>query len=104
MKALVLVALSFVVVGCGSPNITPTSSPAPSPPATGPVPTWPVPAEVLPDATMSAPEAVLTCGGRTFPRAGLDAPIGAQGEQGPAFDALRATLVQFGPAFPGAST
>ncbi len=104
MKALILVALSVIVVACGSSNVTPTSSPAPSPSGPAPVPTWPVPAEVLPDATSSSPEALLTCGGRTFPRAGLDAPTGAQGEQGPTFDALRAALVEFGAAFPGAPT
>ena len=50
------------------------------------------------------PEALLTCGGRTFPRSGLDARPGAATAAGPAFDALRAALAKFGAAFPGSAT
>lgn len=44
----------------------------------------------------------LTCGGMTFSRSALDAPTGAQHRAGPEYDALRATLAQFAPEFPGA--
>ena len=43
----------------------------------------------------------LTCGGMTFWRSALDAPTSALHRAGPD-DALRATLAQFAPEFPGA--
>lgn len=73
------------------------------PGATFQVPTWPVPPEALPAATSGAPDAKLTCGGRTFPSSGLETPTGAEKASGPAFDALRATLARFGSEFPGSS-
>jgi hypothetical protein len=66
-----------------------------------PVPTWPVPAEILPQATSGGAASVITCGGRTFPASGLSAPTGAEKASGPEFDALRASLLKFGPEFPG---
>jgi hypothetical protein len=45
----------------------------------------------------------VTCGGRTFPASGLEAPTGAEKASGPEFDALRAALAKFGSEFPGSS-
>jgi hypothetical protein len=77
---------------------------AASPGASAPLPTFPVSAEPLPSATSGTTAANLTCGGgRTFPRSELDAPTGAENAAGPEFDALRASLVKFGPEFPGSA-
>lgn len=67
------------------------------------LPTWPVPPELLPDAVSASGEIQVTCGGRTFPAAGLDAPTGAEKASGPEFDALRQALTEFAAAFPGSS-
>lgn len=74
---------------------------------TGPTPvappTWPVPAEVLPAPTATA-ITTATCGGRSFPVAGMDAPTGAESATGPEYDALRAAIERFGSEFPGSAT
>ena len=71
--------------------------------ATAPIPTWPVPPELLPPATSGTTNARLTCGDRTFPASGLNAPTGAEKTSGPEFDALRMTLAKFRSAFPSSS-
>lgn len=65
--------------------------------------TWPVSPEPLPSATSGAPDATLTCGGRTFPASGLEAPTGVERGSGPESGALRATLAKFALEFPGSS-
>jgi hypothetical protein len=67
-------------------------------------PTWPVSPEPLPAATSATGDVRLTCGGRTFPASGLEAPTGAEKAPGPEFDALRATIARFGAEFPGSSS
>ena len=83
---LVLAALAFVAC----------ARPAPA------NPTGTLPSEVLPWAPAGA-DARLSCGGRTFPISGLEAPTGAEAAIGPEFDALRATLTTFASEFPGSS-
>jgi hypothetical protein len=90
-----LVGLAFGLVGLAAC--------AAGPGATVPIPSWPVPPEVLPAATSGSTDARVTCGGRTFPASGLDAPTGAEKAAGPEFDALRATVAKFGSEFPGSS-
>lgn len=90
-----LLGLVLAVVGLGGC--------AASPATTTPLPTWPVPPEQLPNPTSGSAEASLTCDGRTFPAAGLNAPTGAEEASGPEFDALRATIAKFADAFPGSS-
>ena len=90
-----LVGLVLVLSGLAACSATPDVAS---------LPTWPVSPELLPEATSAGTGARLTCGGRTFPATGLDAPTGAEEASGPEFDALRASLAKFGPAFPGSST
>lgn len=91
MKALLVVAMA--TMACAAP-----ATPAPIA-----VPTWPVPAEMLPAPTATA-ITTATCGGRSFPVEGLDAPTGAELATGPEYDALRAAIERFGSEFPGSST
>ena len=90
LRTGVLLAL---LAGCAPGGATPSpSSAATSAP------------EVLPSPTTNTPDARLTCGGpRTFPPSALEAPVGAEKQAGPEFDALRAALARFGPAFMGSS-
>jgi len=60
--------------------------------------------EPLAPATSEAPDARLSCDGRTFPASGTRAPLGAEKAVGPEYDALRATLTMFADEFPGSST
>lgn len=90
-----LLALILVLVGLVGCAATPRNS--------VPVATWPVSPEPLPDPTAATTDARVTCGGRAFPAAGLDAPVGALNESGPEFDALRAAITKFGPEFPSSS-
>ena len=90
-----LLGLVLAVVGLGGCAAPPGT--------TDPFPTWPVPPEHLPNPTAGGAEASLTCDGRPFPAAGLNAPTGAEKESGPEFDALRATIAKFADAFPGSS-
>lgn len=90
-----LLGLVLTVVGLGGC--------AASPATTNPFPTWPVPPEQLSNPTSGTAEASLTCDGKPFPAAGLNAPTGAEKESGPEFDALRATIATFADAFPGSS-
>jgi len=103
-------AALFVVLGLVGCSATPgatapaaTTPGATAPLAATPVATWPVSPEPLPEATSGSAEAGLTCGGRTFPASGLEAPTGAEKASGPEFDALRATLAKLASEFPGAS-
>lgn len=89
-----LLGLVLAVVGLGGC--------AASPATTNPVPTWPASPEQLPNPT-SGSAASLTCDGRTFPAAGVNARTGAEKASGPEFDALRATITKFADAFPGSS-
>lgn len=87
--AAAFILVSLVVGGCSS-----------APPAATPIPTWPVAAETLPTFTSPGEQLRVTCGtGRTFPLAGLEAPVGAEEAAGLEFDALRAGLSKFGSAF-----
>ena len=95
-RAALLTGLALVVAGLAGCTFG-------AGPAT-PWPTWPVSAEPLPAATTGSAVATVTCGGRTFPAAGLSASTGAEHGSGPAFDALRAALVTFGPEFKGSET
>jgi hypothetical protein len=90
-----LLGLVLAVVGLGgcAASLAPTD----------PAPTWPVSPERLPNPAPGTAEASFTCGGRSFPVAGLEAPAGAERESGPEFDALRATIATFADAFPGSS-
>lgn len=88
--------IAVMLSACGLPG-------QPAAPWIEPVPTWPVPAEILPEAVRDAPDASLSCLGRTFPMAGLHAADGAETAVGPEFDALRAALAKFGPEFPGSA-
>ena len=72
-----------------------------SPATTSPRSAGPASPEPLPDATSPTGDSSLTCGGRTFPAAGLNAATGAESASGPEFDALRATFKLAG--FAGAS-
>jgi hypothetical protein len=54
-------------------------------------------------ATPGIGERQVTCGGRTFPASGLEAPPGAETASGPEFDALRAALATFASEFPRAA-
>ncbi len=90
-----LLGLVLAVVGLGGC--------AASPATTNPVPTWPASPEQLPNPTSGSADASLTCDGRTFPAAGLNAPTGTEKASGPEFDALRATITKFAGAFPGSS-
>jgi hypothetical protein len=95
-------ALLATVAGCigASPSLQPEQSASGDRPAA----TWPVTPEALAVATSGLSRDTLTCGGaRTFPTAALNAPGGAEREPGPEFDALRATIAQFGDGFPGAA-
>jgi hypothetical protein len=74
-----------------------------APGTAAPPATWPVFPEPLPAAKSGGADARLTCGGRTFPTSGLDAPTGAEKLSGPEFAALRATIAKFADAFPGSS-
>lgn len=71
--------------------------------ATAPITTSPVSPEPPSAAASGGTDAGVTCGGRTFPASGLDAPTGAEKLSGPEFDALRATLGKLRSAFPGSS-
>lgn len=90
-----LLGVIFVLVSLVACTATPGAS--------APLPTWPVSPEPLPAATSESAGASVTCGGRTFPEAGLEAPTGVEKATGPEFDALRATLAKFGSEFPGSS-
>jgi hypothetical protein len=87
-----VLAIAIVLAGLVACTVAPA--------AATPLPTWPVSSEPLPMATSGLGDARATCGGRTFPASGLDAPTGAEHDAGPEFDALRATLTQFGSEFP----
>jgi hypothetical protein len=104
-------AAALVLTGL-SACATPSTSPPPSPPPPSPVgresagPTispspGPASPELLPAAGSPGVGAGLSCGGPTFPAAGLNAPPGVEKASGPEFDALRATLTGFASAFPG---
>lgn len=103
---LILVSAAAGISGCAvAPAATlPPAATTPPPSLPALLPTWPVPPEQLADPTSGTGEALLTCGGRTFPAAGLNAPSGAEKASGPEFDALRATLAMFADAFQGSST
>ena len=92
-RVLMGLALVALVGGCdiaGAPTLRP-------------IPTWPVVGEVLPDATSGSESATVTCGGKSFPASGLEAPTGAETATGPEYDALRAAFQTFGDAVPGAA-
>ncbi len=72
-----------------------------SPGPTSPFPTWPVEPELLAIVPAGSGAATATCGGRTFPVSGFEAPTGAEKEVGPEFDALRESIDLFGPEFRG---
>lgn len=95
---LVLLGFSACSPGASGPTGLQTAGATTSPP------TLPASPEPLPDATSPGTGAGLTCGGPTFPEAGLKAPIGAEKASGPEFDALRATLTAMASEFPGAAS
>lgn len=84
---LVAALLLGGLAGCGSAATPVTETPSPTPAG-----------EALASVALRPDEIQLTCGGpRTFPVASLDAPTGAEREQGPEYDALREAITRFGP-------
>jgi hypothetical protein len=96
---LVVPALAVMLTGCAVPGAGPSGTGGGVPPEDAA--TWPVQPELLPTPTASAPGAELSCGGRSFPMGGLDAPAGAESRNGPEYDALRVALGDYAEVFPG---